>query len=70
VRAVQKEINRQRREDDALRDAKRRELTEVTRKLNGLVDAIAEGLRAPCLQQRLDALEAAGCASSRRSQWK
>ena len=58
VRAVQQEINLQRREDDALRDTKRRELAEVARKLDGLIDAIADGLRAPGLQQRLDELEA------------
>jgi hypothetical protein len=50
VRAVQKEINLQRREDGVLRDAKNRELAEVTRKLDGLIDAIADGLRAPGLQ--------------------
>ena len=58
VRAVQKEINLQRRDDQALHDIKKRELTDVTRKLNGLIDAIADGLRAPGLQQRLDELEA------------
>ncbi|MGA8689173.1 MAG: recombinase family protein [Methyloceanibacter sp.] len=58
ARAVQKEIHLQRRQDDALRDAKKRELTEVARKLDGLIDAIADGLRAPGLQQRLDELEA------------
>ena len=58
IRAFQKEINLQRREDDALRDAKRRELADVKRKLDGLIDAIADGLRAPGLQQRLDELEA------------
>ena len=58
VRAVQKELNLQRREEDALRDAKIRELAEVARKLNGLINAIADGLRAPGLQQRLDELEA------------
>lgn len=58
VRAVQKESNRQRREEDAISGVKRRELTEVSRKLNGLIDAIADGLRAPGLQQRLDELEA------------
>ena len=58
VRAFQIEINLQRREDDALRDAKKREIAEVTRKLNGLIDAIADGLRAPTLQQRLNELEA------------
>ena len=58
VGAIQKEINLQRREDDALRDGQKRELAEVARKLNGLIDAIADGLRAPGLQQRLDELEA------------
>ena len=54
----EKEINLQRRDDQALHDIKKRELTDVTRKLNGLIDAIADGLRAPGLQQRLDELEA------------
>jgi hypothetical protein len=48
----------QRREDEALRDAKRHELAEARRKLDGLIEAIADGLRAPGLQQRLDELEA------------
>jgi site-specific DNA recombinase len=65
--AVQKEINLQRREDDALRDGQKRELAEVTRKLNGLIDAIADGLRAPGLQQRLNELEARGCSWSRHA---
>jgi hypothetical protein len=58
IRAFQNEINLQRRENDALHEAKRRELADVMRKLDGLIDAIAEGLRAPGLQQRLDELEA------------
>lgn len=58
VRAVQIEINLQRRKHDALREVEKRELAEVTRKLDGLIDAIADGLRAPSLQQRLDELEA------------
>jgi hypothetical protein len=58
VRAVQKEINLQRREDDAIREVKKREHAEETRKLNGLIEAIADGLRAPGLQQRLNELEA------------
>jgi site-specific DNA recombinase len=57
VRAFQKEVNNQRREDDLLREANQRELAEVSRKLNGLIDAIAEGLRAPGLQKRLEELE-------------
>ena len=39
-------------------DAKRRELETVLRKLSGLIDAIADGLRAPGLQRSLDELEA------------
>jgi site-specific DNA recombinase len=57
VRAFHKEINLQRRDNEALREGKKRELTDVARKLNGLIDAIADGLRAPGLQQRLDELE-------------
>ena len=36
---------------------RRRELADVRRKLDGLIEAIADGLRAPGLQQRLDELE-------------
>ena len=57
IRAFQNEINLQRRENDAHHEAKKRELAEVMRKLDGLIDAIAEGLCAPGLQQRLDGLE-------------
>ena len=38
-------------------DARRRELEAVRRKLTGLIDAIAEGFRAPGLQRTLDELE-------------
>ena len=58
VRTFQKEINLQRREDEALHEAKRRDLAAIKRQLDGLIDAIAGGLRAPGLQQRLDELEA------------
>ncbi len=37
---------------------RRRELDQVERQLNGLIDAIADGLRAPGLQQKLDGLAA------------
>ena len=57
VRAFQREVNSQRREQDLLVDATKRELAEVTRKLNGLIDAIAEGLRTSGLQKRLEELE-------------
>lgn len=36
---------------------KRRDLDDVSRKLTGLIEAIADGLRAPGLQSRLDELE-------------
>ena len=58
VRAFHSEINLQRRGDDALYQVKKGELAGVARKLTGLIDAIADGLRAPGLQQRLDDLEA------------
>jgi hypothetical protein len=57
VRAFPKEVNNRRREDDLLLEANKRELAEVRRKLNGLIDAIAEGLRTPGLQKRLEELE-------------
>jgi site-specific DNA recombinase len=41
--------------DDAVR---RRELAAVSRKLDGLLDAIADGLRTPGLKQKLEELEA------------
>ena len=51
------EINRQRRDAELLLGSKRRELEEVRRKLDGLIEAIAEGFRAPGLQAKLDELE-------------
>jgi site-specific DNA recombinase len=58
VAAFHEEVNRLRRDETAARAGKERELAEVRRKLDGLIDAVAEGLRAPGLQQRLDGLEA------------
>jgi site-specific DNA recombinase len=57
IKAFQHEINRQRRDNDVRYEVKKRELSEVKRKLTGLIDAIAEGLRGAGLQQRLDELE-------------
>ena len=54
--AWQQEVNRQGGADVA-RDRAARELAQVERKLAGLIDAIANGLRAPSLQQMLDDLE-------------
>ncbi|MFL5335391.1 MAG: hypothetical protein ACJ8H8_19950 [Geminicoccaceae bacterium] len=58
VGAFHEEVNRQRRDAGAGRAGKERELAEVTRRLEGLVDALVEGYRVPDLQQRLDELEA------------
>jgi site-specific DNA recombinase len=53
-----REVNRQRQGAELERAATKSELMVVMRKLDGLVDAIADGLRAAGLQQRLDDLEA------------
>jgi site-specific DNA recombinase len=49
-----RKLNRQRQGAELERAAAQSELAAVTRKLDGLVDAIADGLRAPDLQHRLD----------------
>jgi site-specific DNA recombinase len=54
---VHREVNRQRQGAELQRSADVTELASVTRKLKGLVEAIADGLRAPRLQRRLDDLE-------------
>jgi hypothetical protein len=51
------EVNRQQRTREAAIDQKRREFTETTKRLDGLIDAIADGLRTPGLKQKLDDLE-------------
>ena len=51
------EVNRLNRDREHAHGAKRRELDEVSRKLDGLIEAIAEGLRSPGLQAKLDELE-------------
>jgi site-specific DNA recombinase len=58
IAAFHAELNAQRAARTAGRAGQERELAEVRRKLDGLIDAIAEGMRAPGLQQRLDELEA------------
>ena len=50
------EWNRLQAERTAGRSGMERELAQVERKLNGLIDAIADGLRAQGLQAKLDAL--------------
>jgi hypothetical protein len=52
------EWNRLQAHAGAEREQKQRELATVQRKLAGLTDAIADGLRAPGLQEQLDHLEA------------
>jgi site-specific DNA recombinase len=57
VSAFQSEVNKERNNAEAERRQAERQLAETTRQLDGLITAIAEGLRAPGLQQRLDTLE-------------
>ena len=52
-----REVNRLSRSREADLGLQRRELDDVNRKLRGLIEAIAEGLRAPGLQAKLDELE-------------
>ena len=65
VAAFHEEVNRLRRDETAARAGKERELGEVRRKLDGLIEALAEGYRAPGLQQRLDELDARKTALER-----
>ena len=58
VAAFHEEVNRARREATAARAGKERELAEVTRKLDKLIEALIEGYRTAGLQQRLEDLEA------------
>jgi site-specific DNA recombinase len=58
IAAFHAELNAQRAARTAGRAGQERELADVRRKLDGLIDAIAEGMRAPGLQQRLVELEA------------
>ena len=57
IEEFHREVNRQRQGAEVERAAAQSELATVSRKLDGLVDAIADGLRAAGLQQRLDDLE-------------
>ena len=52
-----REVNRFSRDREVNLGLQRRELEEVNRKLAGLIEAIAEGLRASGLQAKLDELE-------------
>jgi site-specific DNA recombinase len=57
IRAFHVEMNRQQNDVQATIALKQRELFEITRKLDGLTEAIADGLRAEGLQAKLDELE-------------
>ncbi|MGE3934297.1 MAG: recombinase zinc beta ribbon domain-containing protein [Rhodospirillaceae bacterium] len=59
IREFHAEFNRLSRENEATAELKRRQLDTIGRKLDGLVDAIAEGLRTPGLKAKLEELEAA-----------
>jgi hypothetical protein len=59
IREFHAELNRQRRDAELTIKFKRRELEETCRKLDGLIEAIADGFRAPGLQAKLDELEQA-----------
>lgn len=57
VAAYQKTANERERQREVQLGVVQRELSEVTRKLEGLIDAIADGLRTDGLVQRLETLE-------------
>jgi predicted TIM-barrel fold metal-dependent hydrolase len=57
IRAFHVETNRQQNDFQATIALKQRELVEITRKLDGVIEAIADGLRAGGLQAKLDDLE-------------
>jgi site-specific DNA recombinase len=57
IREFHAEINRQRHDAELLLGEKHRELEKTRHKLDGLIEAIAEGFRAPGLQAKLDELE-------------
>jgi site-specific DNA recombinase len=57
VREFHAEVNRQRHHAELSLVQTRRDHDEVTRKLAGVIEAIADGLRAPGLQSRLDQRE-------------
>jgi len=57
IREFHAEVNGQRRGAELTTGLKRRELDEVQRKLDGLIEAMADCFRAPRLQSELDELE-------------
>jgi site-specific DNA recombinase len=57
ITAFTAEVNRERQAQEIGIHQRRRELLDVNRRLNGLIEAIADGLRSPGLQQKLEELE-------------
>jgi len=57
IAAFATETNRERQAQEIGMEQKKRELADTVRRLNGLIEAIADGLRSPSLQQKLDELE-------------
>ena len=57
IRAFHAEINRHRDTQEAVMKARRKDLADVSRRLDSLIEAIADGLRNPGLQAKLDELE-------------
>jgi site-specific DNA recombinase len=57
VKEFHAEINRQRHDAELLLDSRRRELQETCCRLDGLIEAIADGFRGTGLQAKLDELE-------------
>jgi len=57
ITAFNTEVNRERKRHELGFEHKKSQLAETTRRLNGLIEAIADGLRSPGLQQKLEELE-------------
>jgi hypothetical protein len=57
IRAFNDELNSLRREQEAVAQHTVREISEVTRQIDALLDAVASGLKGASVQQRLDDLE-------------
>ena len=57
IAAFHEEVNRMARSQNSEMAIKRRELAGVARRLDGLIDAIADGLRTPGLKSKLEDLE-------------
>ena len=58
IREFHAEVNKHRRDMEQAHEAKRREYDDVARRVDGLYEAIADGLRTPGLKGKLEKLEA------------